>query len=61
MALYSQSKTLILRKLKNDLVTAFDRKGAKTFQEAIDYITCTKNGIPVQPCGVRGGPSMPVP
>lgn len=50
-----------IQKWKSDLVTAFDRKGAKTFQDAIDYITCKKNGIPVQPCGVRGGPFMQVP
>ena len=49
-----------IEKWKSDLITAFDRKGAKTFQDAIDYITCTKNGIPVQPCGVRGGPYMQV-
>ena len=50
-----------IEKWKSDLITAFDRKGARTFQDAIDYITCTKNGIPVQPCGVRGGPYIQVP
>lgn len=50
-----------IEKWKSDVVTAFDRRSAKTFQDAIDYITCTKNGIPVQPCGVRGGPYTQVP
>jgi hypothetical protein len=50
-----------IEKWKSDLVTAFDRKGAKTFQDAIDYITCTKNGIPVEPCVVRGGAYLQVP
>jgi hypothetical protein len=50
-----------IEKWKSDLLTAFDRRGAKTFQDAIDYITCTKNGIPVQPCGVRGGSYVQMP
>jgi hypothetical protein len=40
----------------DDVVTAFPRKGAKTLQDAIDYITCTKNGVPVVPCNIKGGP-----
>lgn len=50
-----------MEKWKSDLVSVFDRKGAKTFQDAMDYITCTQNGIPVQPCGVRSGPYIQVP
>ena len=45
----------------DDLVTAFDRKAAKSFQDAIDYITCTKGGVPVVPCGVKGGSYSLVP
>lgn len=50
-----------IEKWKSDVVTAFDRPGAKSFQDAFDYITCTKLGVPVSPCGVRGGPYVPVP
>lgn len=49
-----------VEKYGDDVVTSFPDESAKTIQDSIDYITCTKNGVPV-PCGIKGGPYMQVP